>query len=291
MTSIIYHEQRILACVDQSRFAEYVTDYAAWSSRGSGLPLELLHILERHQEVGLGDDHSGTIGIESRDALLETLVEREAAESKLTRERGRIFLSGLRDRAMRHGVPDPSIRQRHGELEQTLVEQETSVELFVLGRRGESAESTGRDLGRNLERVVRALHRPILAVSEAFRLPKRAMIAFDGSPPTRRGVEMICVSALLKPLAYDVVMAGEPGRRGADQLEWARAKMAAAGIDVTAMMLPGDPEREIARALRERETDLLVMGAYSHSVLRRIFRGSRTADLLRASRVPTLLLR
>lgn len=60
---------------------------------------------------------------------------------------------------------------------------------------------------------------------------------------------------------------------------------------VTAMMLPGDPEREIARTFRERETDLLVMGAYSHSVLHRIFGGSRTADLLRASRVPTLLLR
>lgn len=104
------------------------------------------------------------------------------------------------------------------------------MELFVLGRRGESAESTGRDLGRNLERVVRALHRPILAVSEAFRLPTRAMSAFDGSPQPRRGVEMICVSALLKPLAYEVVMAGEPGRRRADQLEWARAKMAAAGI-------------------------------------------------------------
>ncbi len=291
MTSIIYHEQRILACVDQSHFAEYVTDYAAWASRGSGLPLELLHILERHPEVGPGDDHSGTIGIESRDTLLETLVQREAAESKITRERGRLFLSGLRARAIERGVPDPSIRQRHGELQQTLVEQEASVELFVLGRRGESAESTGRDLGRNLERVVRALHRPILAVSEAFRPPRRAMIAFDGSAPTRRGVLMIAVSALLKPLAYDVVMAGETGRRGAEQLEWARSTLAGAGIDVTATLLPGDPEREITRALREREADLLVMGAYSHSVLRRMFRGSRTADLLRASRVPTLLLR
>jgi hypothetical protein len=33
------------------------------------------------------------------------------------------------------------------------------VQLIVLGRRGESAETTQRDLGRNVERVVRALHR------------------------------------------------------------------------------------------------------------------------------------
>ena len=37
--------------------------------------------------------------------------------------------------------------------------------------------------------------------------------------------------------------------------------------------------------------DLLVMGAYSHSPLRSLFLGSKTTDLLRAVRVPTLLLR
>jgi hypothetical protein len=45
--------------------------------------------------------------------------------------------------------------------------------LFVLGRRGESAEATQRDLGHNVERVVRALHRPILTVTEGFKEPQR----------------------------------------------------------------------------------------------------------------------
>lgn len=49
------------------------------------------------------------------------------------------------------------------------------VRLFVLGRRGESAETTHRDLGRNLERMVRALNRPILAVTDDFREPQRVI--------------------------------------------------------------------------------------------------------------------
>jgi hypothetical protein len=39
-------------------------------------------------------------------------------------------------------------------------------------RRGESAETTQRDLGRNVERVVRALKKPILAVTEGFQEPR-----------------------------------------------------------------------------------------------------------------------
>lgn len=35
----------------------------------------------------------------------------------------------------------PDIRQRYGVLEETLVEQEDGVRLFVLGRRGESAKA------------------------------------------------------------------------------------------------------------------------------------------------------
>lgn len=51
-------------------------------------------------------------------------------------------------------------------------------------------------------------------------------------------------------------------------------------------------ERAIAAgAVREQEIDLLIMGAYSHSPLRTLLFGSKTSDLLRSARIPTLLLR
>lgn len=291
MADLIHHDKRVLACVDQSRFAEFVADYAAWAAQGLRLPLEFLYILDRHQETASGADHSGSLGLEPQEALLEQLVATESARAKSVREAGRIFLSGLRERAIARGIENPSIRQRYGELEDTLVEQEQSVELFVLGRRGEAAESTGRDLGRNLERMVRALRKPILAVTEAFAQPERAMIAFDGGAVTRRGIELIANSPLLRGLACDIVMSGEVSRSGTDQLEKARQRLSDVGMTVESLMLPGDPEREIAKAIRDRGAHLLIMGAYSHTPLRRLFRGSRTSDLLRASTIPTLLLR
>jgi nucleotide-binding universal stress UspA family protein len=47
----------------------------------------------------------------------------------------------------------------------------------------------------------------------------------------------------------------------------------------------------MAKAVRELSIDMLIMGAYSHSPLRSLVFGSKTSDLLRSAKVPTLLLR
>jgi nucleotide-binding universal stress UspA family protein len=291
MADMIHHDSRVLACVDQSIYAEYVADCAGWAAHGLSLPLELLHILDRHPERSAGDDHSGALGVEPQDALLRQLVADEGSRNRVAREQGRVFLTALSARLVSGGAPAPSLRQRYGELEDTLVEQQPGVELFVLGRRGESAAGSGRLLGQNFERMVRALQRPILAVCQPFAPPTRALLAFDGGSVTRRGLDLVSRSALFRPLAIDLIMSGPSSRSGAEQLARAATQLRAAGLEVQAHSRPGDPEHEIQRAAQEFGSDLLVMGAYSHSVLRRLFRGSRTSDLLRAVTIPTLLLR
>lgn len=285
------NENKVMACVDQSRFADYVTDYAAWAARRMGAPLELLHVLDRHPEIGSGDDHSGAIGINAQENLLTRLSSEDEARAKTAREQGRIFLNRLRERAVSAGTESVDVRQRHGNLEETLAEQENDVRLIVLGRRGESAEITQRDLGRNVERVVRALHKPILTVTEGFTEPKRIMIAFDGGIVTRRGVEMVAASPLFKGLPIHLLMSGKKSNEASKQLGWATAVLEAANFSVVSSLVPGDAESIIAKTIHEQSIDLLIMGAYSHSPLRTLLFGSKTTDLLRSASIPTLLLR
>jgi len=284
-------ENKVLACVDQSRFADYVTDYAAWAARRMDAPLELLHIIDRHPETARSKDHSGAIGMDAQEQLLSTLSDEDESRSKTAREQGRIFLNRLRERAVEAGVYSPDVRQRHGHLEETLAEQEDEVRLFVLGRRGESAEHTHRDLGRNVERVVRSLHKPILTITEDFTEPKRVMIAFDGGIVTRRGVEMVAASPLFKGLPIHLLMSGKESREAPKQLEWAKNILETAGFDAPSSLTPGDAESVIAKAVSDQDIDILIMGAYSHSPLRSLLLGSKTSDLLRSARIPTLLLR
>lgn len=284
-------EDKILACVDQSHFANFVADYAAWAALRLHAPLEFLHVIDRHPEIGSGEDHSGAIGIDAQEVLLTKLSEQDAARTKAERERARLFLNGLRKRAITAGVESPDVRQRHGNLEETLVEQVPGVRLFVLGRRGESAETTQRDLGRNVERVVRALQKPILTVTDNFREPRRAMIAFDGGAATRRAVQFVATGPLFRGLPVHLLMSGKQTQDAAKQLDWAKETLEKAGFQAPASLVPGDAESVIARTVQDQEIDLLIMGAYAHSPLRSLIFGSTTTDLLRSSKIPTLLIR
>ncbi|MCV0437886.1 MAG: universal stress protein [Hydrogenophaga sp.] len=284
-------DKKVLACVDQSPYAASVTDAATWAARQMQAPLELLHVIDRHPRLESGQDHSGAIGLGAQEALLQQLSDEDAVRTRAAREAGRVHLNGLRERALAAGAAVVDVRQRHGDLETTLAELQGDVRLFVLGRRGASAGATQRDLGRNLEWVVRSVDKPVLAVPDAFTAPTRVLFAFDGSRVTRQGIQMIAASPLLQGLPIHLLMAGKAQAQGPKQLEDARAVLEAAGFAVSVGVQLGDPETVIAGAVQSLPCDLLVMGAYSHSPWRSLFVGSKTTDLLRSAAVPTLLLR
>jgi nucleotide-binding universal stress UspA family protein len=284
-------DNKILACVDRSRYAEFVADYAAWAAQRLSLPLELLHIIDRQEDAPAVQDRSGALGIDTQEALLHRLSEADELRSRSAREHGRVMLSQLRARALAAGVETVDMRQRHGELLETLQDQQAQVELFVLGRRGESAEVTQRDLGRHVERMVRSLDKPILTVSHAFQAPQRVLIAFDGSAVTRKGIKMVAEGRLFAGLPIHVLMSGKPRKDAEKQLDWARQALQAGGFAAELEMVPGDPESVIAQTINQHNIDMLVMGAYGHSPIRTALFGSKTTDLLRSMRIPTLLMR
>jgi nucleotide-binding universal stress UspA family protein len=138
---------------------------------------------------------------------------------------------------------------------------------------------------------VRSVSRPTLVVSERYTEPSRVLLAFDGSGVTRRGVEMIANSPLLKGLPIHIVMAGKAQAHSAKLVDSAQAVLTAAGFSVTTNVSTEVPEVVIPQTVRDQQIDLLVMGAYSHSPLRAWLFGSKTTELLRSAKVSTLLLR
>ncbi|ALP51682.1 hypothetical protein Tel_00185 [Candidatus Tenderia electrophaga] len=67
--------------------------------------------------------------------------------------------------------------------------------------------------------------------------------------------------------------------------------MPAAGFETAVSMLEGEVEKVLHDYRRQHEIDLLVMGAYGHSRIRRFLVGSTTANVIRDTTVPLLLLR
>ncbi len=280
----------VMACLDVSTYNPAVVDYAAWASQRLSADLQCLHVLEDRSKRSAGVDFSGTIGIDAQSHLLDELAELDARRSRVEMQQGRAMLEQACSRAAEAGALNPKALQRQGPLAQALTELEDRVRLFVLGKRGESAGINGDHLGANLERVVRSVHRPTLVSSRSFRPVERFAIAFDGSPTTQKCVEMVCMSPLLSGLECHVVMAGTSSE-GNEALDRAVERLRDAGFEPRTHVEAGDAERVIADHVEQLDIDLLVMGAYGHSRIRRMIVGSTTTALLQSCRIPILLLR
>lgn len=281
---------KILACVDATPVADVVADYAAWSARKLQAPLEFLHVLDRHAELSSGRDHSGAIGLDAQEKLLAQLSHDDEVRTRAAREAGRIFLNQLRERARAAGAMTVDTRLRHGKVEETLSEQQEGTRLLVMGRAGSSTLTGGTGLGKHLEWVIRAVNCPILVATGTYTELSQVLFAFDGGAVARSGVEMLAASSLLKGLPIHLVMSGAANAQKQRQLEGAVQTLKNAGIEATSDLLPGNPQDVIDSVLKTRPFDLLVMGAYSHSPLCNLFRGSKTSELLKATKVATLLI-
>lgn len=280
----------VLAAIDPSQYTNSVTAYAAWAAVRMGAPLELLHAIERRQTPP-GTDLSGNLTLGSQEQLLADMAALDAQRGKLSQEHGRLLLEQAAAHAKQTHDIDAEQHQRHGSLVDALLAAEPDVRLFVLGKRGEHADFDSGHLGSQLERVVRAVHRPVLVAARAYRPITRFMIAFDGSATTRKCVEMVAASPLLRELECHVLMVGEASANHDADLDWARAQLASTGYDPQMHRVTGTPDSAIAEQVTDLDINLLVMGAYGHSKIRQMIVGSTTTQVLRGCHIPVLLLR
>lgn len=287
---LINTQGAVLAALDTSAHAAAVASHAGWAAARLDARLEFVHAIDR--AVGGGrSDLSGNLSLGSQEALLAELAALDEQRSRLAQAHGRALLEQLQAEVRNaHGV-DARIVQRHGELVETLLDLEQHARLFVIGSRGEHADFAKHHLGSNLERVIRAVHRPILVAPRQFQPIRSFLIAFDGSPTTRKCVEMVAASPLLHGLDCHLVTAGADDENRRAGLSWAEQRLREAGFTPRARIVAGTPDAVIPAQLKEHAIDLLVMGAYGHSRIRTLIVGSTTTQILRECRVPTLLLR
>jgi nucleotide-binding universal stress UspA family protein len=283
---------KVYACIDGLDTTTAVIDWAAWSALRLEVPLELLHVLERPPEMPHVGDYSGAIGLGAQEVLLQQLSALDEQRGKMAQEAGRQMLASARERATAAGVQQLDGRLRHGELVDTVLEFEPDARLFVLGAHYRASSSSRIHLDHHVERVIRAVRRPVLvATTGPFAPPERFVVAYDGSATANTTVEMVARSPLLKGLPALVAMVGADTTQAQEQLAAAANQLHAAGFAVQTQLLPGEPEQALPELLASQGAALLVMGAYGHSRIRHLIVGSTTTTLLRLSQVPVLILR
>lgn len=281
---------KIIALVDGSIYSESVCHHAAWIAQRTAAPVELIHVLGR-REAPDKRDLSGAIRLGARTQLMEELAELDAQRAKLVGHRGRAILEDARAIVDRDGVTDITTRLRHGDIVEAISEIEGEARVIVIGKRGEAADFAKGHLGSNLERIVRAAHRPVFVAARAFKPIESVLVAYDGGASAMKAVDHIARSPLFAQLAITVVTVGKETPQVRKGLADAEALLKAAGIRAETRVLPGQPETELGRIVEEDGFGMVVMGAYGHSRIRSLVIGSTTTEMVRSCKVPVVLMR
>ncbi|MGE6168573.1 universal stress protein [Aeromonas media] len=279
---------KIFACIDGSPAMTAVCDAAAWAATNTGLPITLLHVLEKNEFEGQAD-LSGNIGLGSREHLLKELAELDHQRSRLAHERGRVLLNSGKVYLADLGMTAIETLQRHGQLVETTQELSSDMRILIMGKQGTT--HAHELIGSNIESVIRTLANPIMVVQPGFQAPSRFLFAYDASPTAKKVLELIASSPLLKGLECDLVMVAEPSDEHERQLAQARQVLKSAGIEADAHLLQGEVTPSICQHAAEAGCDLIVMGAYGHSRIRQFIVGSTTTGILKTAKTSLLLLR
>lgn len=277
----------IIACVNGSTTVGDVCHLSAWVADRTGLVISLLHVVEPHTDVPVKGNLSGSIGFDANSDLLKELAEMDESHGKMEQKKGELVLGHAKHLLASKGLTKLQTLQRRGTLVETLAELEGA--LIVMGR---GREKTNDHLGSNLEQVMRAIHTPLLVASKMEKPIERFLVAYDGSPSAQKAIEYLMSNPLLKGLECHLLKVGEQSNEAKAVLKQAEDKMKSAGFVVHATFTQGKPVDDVvADYISTHAINLLVMGAYGHSKIRRLIFGSTTTSLIYTTEIPVLLFR
>jgi nucleotide-binding universal stress UspA family protein len=282
---------KVLACIDDSCYAEAVCDFAAWSAQRMQAPLSLIHVLDRDEAAGNPQNLSGRLSMDAQENLLHQLAELDAQRARLAMEHGKLMLNAALQRVNNKGAEHVEVRQRHGELVDTLVELQPETRMLVMGKRGADRHSAHGHLGSHLESTIRAVRKPILIAQQSFTPPRQVMVCYDGSLTMQKGIRIVAASPVGRGIPHHLVMVGAETEASRAQLEDGRQILVQAGFEVSARIIPGEADVALTDYQTQENIDLVVMGAYGHSRIRQLILGSTTTSMIKKTRVSLLVLR
>jgi len=283
--------QHILACIDGSAVTESVCDYAAWYASRLNLPVGLLNVSDVPASVRR--DLSGAIGVNSRQFLLQELLQLDEQRAKVVNSYSNALVQDAKSHIQNY-FADVNVRvyQRHGKLLPSIEHFKTENRAIVMGRRGEDHKNSRINIGSQIETVARGSDIPILICSETFEIPKSYMIAFDGSKTSIKAAWMVAKSPLLKGLKGHIVMVGNHNEAAKQSMSGAAAELEDAGFVVEAHHLSAaDTVDGLLTFQVDNHIDIMVVGAYGHSKWQQLFLGSTTTEIIASTLSPVILVR
>ena len=275
----------ILIPVDGSANSATAVDYGIYIAPKLEATLTGLHVIDVYLIQGpLMTDISATVGMPPYDGFFE------AVETSL-KEKADAVLKNFEDRCRTAGISCLT-KKNIGKISDTIIEEAENADLVLMAKKGEHFHlKEGGLLGSVAEAVIRRSGKPVIVIPESFREIESIGLAYDGSAPARKALELCLNISEKSKWPITVLIISADAQKAVDlsaQVEEMAQKNLA---DCEVIISAGREADEILKFIAEGAVELMVMGAYGHNRLRQWLLGSTTSHIIHKSPIPVLLIR
>jgi len=272
---------RIAVGLDGSPHSETALGHAFRIARAAAGTVRGVHVVDRSLLDGVVvADLSGSVGFQPFLNLSGEL--REALVSA-----GGAIVASFEARAKEAGVPfEPVLRE--GNVSEILEEEARTCKLAAVGSRGANAVHRRELIGRHADDLARRMPTPLLLAPAEYREFRAPILAWDGSPKSKKALALVAELAALLELPVRVLTADDDEGEGRTLLAGAEEELRYRRVTASGILRPGHPDEAILVEVRAG-ADLVAMGAHGHGRVVELVLGSTTDRVLRAATVPVLL--
>ncbi|MEM6602943.1 MAG: universal stress protein [Pseudomonadota bacterium] len=232
-------------------------------------------------------DYSLTLDLDSRNKLLEKLVNIDAQRSKIYNERAHIILEHAAEHLKTHFEIKAETILERGDFSDILSHHAQDKDLLIVGKQREG--EAGRNVTSYLETIIRSAQKPILAVSDYYTPFKQAVFAFDGSVRNQRALDFLEKHHFATLTDIHILVVDNHSSDIIAQAEDAQRRLNEQNYQTVLTFKEGRVAPTIEDYIVYTKSDLLIAGAYGHSQVRHFFVGSTTDRLLKAVKTSILL--
>jgi nucleotide-binding universal stress UspA family protein len=136
--------------------------------------------------------------------------------------------------------------------------------------------------------MARRMPAPLLVAPAEYRDFRAPLLAWDGSPKSKKALALLADLAALLELPARVLTADDDEREARTRLAEAEEELRYRRVTTTSVHRSGHPDEAIFAEVGAG-ADLVAMGAHGHGRVVELVLGSTTDRVLRAAAVPVLL--
>lgn len=275
----------ILVGLDGSEHARTAIAYAFWMAERLNAEVTGLHVVDIVSiEGSFFHDISGSLGF-------EPYLDFSSKMREALQERGRGLLEAFVQEAARRNVRAEAVMAM-GVVANEISDRARTADLVVIGRRGVNERFSTGLLGGTAESISRKCPKPVFISPEQFRECANPLLAYDGSARAAAAMHVAAEFCATLRLPLTVLTVNKEMDQGSKILAEAQTYLRPYQLQARSeLQCTGNAPERIANFLRERDHDLLFIGAYGHGRVIEMVLGSTTEYVLRNAPCPVFLNR